>query len=121
MYMKKTITAILLATLLVSCKEEIREGINSKSPDGKTTLSVSAKGTGIVEPWRTTLKADSEGVKGEVIFEFYAGDVSHENVTFVWNKEGNCVVTFTQRDDTQRVFEFVAGGHGAVWRDLTVK
>jgi hypothetical protein len=121
MLLRTTFFAFLLTFFLTSCKEEKREGINSKSPDGNITLSVAAIRQSSLDPWKTTLKAEGSSLKGEITFELYAGDVSYENISFGWDKEGNCLITFTQQDDTKRIFEFAPNSSSAIWKDLTEK
>lgn len=85
---------------LVGCGSESSEVFETKSPDGK--ISITAQGTTSViplEPWRVDIKMTMEGKEPiESFVEVYADSLSTDNVKFTWKSEHECLITLTQRD-----------------------
>ena len=100
--MKKT-TLILFALIglfLCSCTSEVSEPIQSESQDGDMKITVQGNRSSSFDPFHVDVMVDIHDKKIESFIEVYADNITSENVTFNWSDNRHCVVSFTQRDNT---------------------
>lgn len=119
--MKKLFLAAIVLFTIASCSEEVKDAVSSTSPNKKITITVSAKREMPLSPWQTEVVAAGIGLKGNISFEFYAKEVSDKTVSFVWDKDKTCTITFHQQDDTKRIFLFTPNSTETLWTDMTPK
>lgn len=119
--MQKFILLVISVMLLSSCNEEKKDAVVSQSPNGEIKISISGKRDASVSPWVTDIKAEGKGLKGNISFEFYGSDLSPETISFVWEGNDKCTLTFLQKDDTKRVFEFTPNSMDGMWKDVSEK
>lgn len=118
--MKVISIAVIISFMLSSCNEK-KASVESTSPDNRIKLTVNGVKSDFLSPWTINLIAQGKGLKGNVSFDFFGGDLSDKTISFVWDKEDNCTITFTQKDNTQRVFLFTPDNVDAMWKDATPK
>lgn len=96
----KTISYILLIfiTGLCSCSKEVIAPIESFSADKKMKVSISASRTNALDAWTLEIELSHGGTDSKVFQEFYADEVSKNNVAFQWKSNRMCLIQLTQRD-----------------------
>ena len=102
--MNKLIPVLAILFLLSSCGEPKTVTLIKTSSDGKTKVTITGKKEAM-GPFNTVLTVKSGDIpEGSLIFEVYADDLNDKNVRFDWADAQHAVITFTQRDNTQRLF-----------------
>ena len=117
----KRILALSLAVLLfAACQQHpVSTSLSSKSPDGKTTISVNAKKEAALDPFTVTLDIKTGGAdEGSLQFEIAAKELNDSNVKFKWADPNNCRITFVQTDGGERVFMYYATTGNVVVREI---
>ncbi|HSY62905.1 MAG TPA: hypothetical protein VK796_13565 [Cytophaga sp.] len=96
----KTISYIMLVLIagLYSCTKETIAPIESFSADKKMQITLTASRTNTLDPWMVEIELAYDGNKNKVFQEFYANEVSKNNVSFEWTSNRTCLIQLTQRD-----------------------
>lgn len=120
--MKNVLLLLVTLFLISSCNEEKKNAVVSQSPNGSIKISISGNRDGPFSPWVTDLVANGgEGLKGNISFEFYGTDLSDKTIQFAWEGNDKCTITFLERDNTKRIFQFTPNSTQAMWTDLSEK
>ncbi len=99
--MKVKIILISLFSLLflVGCEEQSSKLFETKSSNGKISITVQGNRSSSFDPWKADIKMTIEGKDPVSSFvEVYADELNDKNVDFTWKSENECLITFTQRD-----------------------
>lgn len=117
--MKKLIPILSAVLIFTSCGQHpTSASLSSKSPDGKTTISVNAKKETALDPFTVTLSVKTGNVdEGSLQFEITASALNDSNVKFKWADSQNCRITFVQTDGGERVFAYYATGTSVIVRE----
>ncbi|WP_018344947.1 hypothetical protein [Cytophaga aurantiaca] len=96
----KTVSYIVLflITGFYSCTKEVIAPIESFSADKLMKISVSASRANALDSWMLEIELTHDGTNSKVFQEFYADDVSKQNVSFQWKSNRKCLIQLTQRD-----------------------
>jgi hypothetical protein len=96
----KIISYIMLVLIagLCSCTKEAIAPIESFSADQKMQITLTASRTNTLDPWMVEIELTYDGNKNKVFQEFYADEVSKNNVSFQWTSNRTCLIQLTQRD-----------------------
>lgn len=102
-FFRHSFLLLLLLTSMIfgSCESKTKQ-MKSLSPDGKAEIILHGNKSSM-EPWKLQieLKHDGKSTKmGEV--EMYAGEISNENVLFIWNNDRQCTLKLVEQDDVTR-------------------
>lgn len=118
--MNKLIPLLFAVLLFASCQQHpVSASFTSKSPDGKTVISVNAKKLAALDPFTVTLDVKSGGAdEGSLQFEITAAELNDSNVKFKWADANNCRITFVQTDGGERVFMYYATASNVVLREV---
>jgi len=119
--MKKVLPFLLVLYLLSGCNEEKSAPVVSTSPNGHIKITITGKRENSLSPWSLQMLAEAKGLKGNVNIDFYGSEVSDKTISFVWEKDQSCTITLTEKDKTQRIFQFIPNGADAMWKDLSPK
>ena len=119
--MKNVFLLLITIAMLTACSEEKKDAVVSKSPNGNIILSVSGKRESSISGWKTELKAEGSGLKGNILFEFFAKELTEKTIQFAWEGNEKCTVTFLQKDDTKRIYEFTPNSMEHMWLDVSPK
>lgn len=120
--MHRLILILLLVLILTSCGQTTPVSLSSKSPDGKTTISVNAKKQTSLDPFVVVLGVKSGDVpNGSLKFEVAASSLDSTNVKFDWQDPNNCRITFTQTDGEKKMFTFYATATNVVLQEYKEK
>ena len=92
----KKFFVFLLFPLFIACQQRDMAAITSTSPTGTITIEVAAHQASLLDPWRATIKASSQGKEYEVFQEVYADELNEKNVSFKWVSNIKCLVQFQQ-------------------------
>ncbi|MCW5908338.1 MAG: hypothetical protein KIS94_10785 [Chitinophagales bacterium] len=109
--MIKTTQLILLLFIsaLTGCGGKTSALLEKEFKEGKVKLTVSGNRSTSVEAWRVDLSVKAYNFKeGKLSFEIYAADLNDETVSFLWEDDNNCKITFIQRDGVKRTFHLIA-------------
>lgn len=100
---------LLLVGLLTGCGGKTSALLEKEFKEGKVKITISGNRSTSVEAWRVDLSVKAYNFKeGKLSFEIYAADLNDENVTFLWEDDNNCKITFIQRDGVKRIFHLIA-------------
>lgn len=117
----KNLFLLFIATLMLSsCKQEKKE-LTSTSPNGSIKITVTGTRENMLAPWLTNTVAEGSGLLGNVQFEYYGSDISDKTIQFAWEGDEKCTITFTEKDDKKRIWEFTPEGKNVMWKDLSPK
>jgi hypothetical protein len=90
---------LLLITIgLISCSKETSGLIESYSTDQEMKIAVQASRQTKLDAWILEIQLTHGGETSTVYQEFYADDVSKNNIKFHWKSERSCLIQLTQRD-----------------------
>ena len=99
---------LILATfLLTSCDPNVIEDISSTSPNGKSTVLVSAEQETWADPWQIKIKA-MHGERSALVgigVVHMTTITKGENLKFDWVSDQLCKISFESPDGEVQVFE----------------
>ena len=102
--MKKILPILAILFMLTSCGSKTAV-LTKMSADGKTKVTVTGKKEAL-GPFHTVLTVKSGDIpEGSLLFDVYADDLTDANVRFDWSDAQHAIITFTERDNTQRLFQ----------------
>ena len=118
--MKELIPMVCLAMLFASCTQHpVSASLSSKSPDGKTTISINGKKPGSLDPFTVTLSVKTGEVdQGSLQFEITSSELTESNVKLKWADSQNCRITFVQTDGGERIFAYYAAGANVIVKEV---
>lgn len=108
----KLLLAIACFLLINACKPDSSGPLTSESPDGNTSVEITATRPNAIDPWDVTIKAVSGEIKGGITFsEYYAEHVDSTTVHFLWQNNKQCIITFNERDGKNKMVQLFADGY----------
>ena len=119
--MKKNILIVVCAVLVFSsCTQHPSSAsLSSKSPDGKTAITIDGKKPGSLDPFTVVLSIKTGEVdQGSLQFEITASELTDSNVKFKWADSQNCRITFVQTDGGERVFAYYATATNVIVKEV---
>ena len=118
--MRKLISLLSIVLIFTSCGQHPSSAsLSSKSPDGKTVITVAAKKQASLDPFTVTLSVKTEGIDEALSqFEITATELTDSNVKFKWADPQNCRITFVQTDGGERVFAYYATASNVIIKEV---
>lgn len=108
----------LLVLLMSSCHHTAIR-MMSKSPDGKTMLSVDGERSNSLDPFKVNMRVKSGDIpEGSLSFELEASEMNDSTVKFDWKDAGDCIVSFAQRDGEPRYFTLHVSSTNVLMQEL---
>ena len=83
---------------LMSCSKETSALIESYSTDQEMKIAVQASRQTKLDAWLLEIQLIHKGTTSTVYQEFYADEVTKNNIKFYWKSERSCLIQLTQRD-----------------------
>lgn len=117
----KNLFVLCTILFLIGCNFKKEGAVSSQSPDGAVSVSITATRDNGFDPFNVEMKAEGSGMKGNVNIEVFAAEISSSTVTFLWEDNDKCTITFVQKDDTKRIFELTPHSSVQVWKDISPK
>lgn len=98
--MKHTYYLLLLVSILFmcSCSKQSIQSIETYSPDKEMKITLNGSRTNALDSWLLEIELDYMSSKSKVYQEFYADEVTKNNVSFEWKSNTACLIHLTQRD-----------------------
>ena len=94
-----------LLLFLASCGSPKTSTLVKTTQDGKTTITISGKKQMSLSPFSVTMTVKSGDIpEGSLLFEIVADDINDSNVRVDWSDAQHGMITFTQRDNAQKIF-----------------
>lgn len=105
----KNIVLIALSLFVVACFKPKEAAVSHQYHDGKVQINVTAIKDELVGPWKVTMKFkvyNFDESKMEVLV--YSDEISDKTVSFNWENETTCIISFQQSDGKPRAFKLTA-------------
>lgn len=83
---------------LCACSKQTSAPIETYSSDKEMKIVLSASRSSSLDPWMVEIELSHAGKNTKVFQEFYAEEVSKNNVSFDWQSNTECIIHLTQRD-----------------------
>jgi hypothetical protein len=107
--MKYLFPFLLVLITLSSCNDKTSALVENTSPNGEVKVKVEGKRSNVFDAFKTEISVSAYDFKeGKLIFEIMAGDLTAENVKFIWEDDNNCLITIEERDKNLRSFKLIA-------------
>jgi len=118
--MKGLISIVCIVLIFASCTQHpVSASLSSKSPDGKTTITIDGKKPSPLDPFTVILSVKTVGLdQGSLQFEIAASELTNSNVKFKWTDSQNCRITFVQTDGGERVFAYYATATNTIVKEV---
>ncbi len=101
--------SLILVLFLAACNGKTDASLESKSSDGQTQITITAKRATAADAWTADILVKSYNWKPGTLHvtEVYADDLNSQTVTFEWADANHCLITFKLRDNTARHFQLL--------------
>lgn len=101
---KSTIFSLLFVVFITlnSCKKRLEDDINSNSPNGLITLSVSGEKF-TLDPWKVSISAKKgDSLLANAQIELIISELNEKTVVFDWQNDSFCYIKFLVDDQPPR-------------------
>jgi len=97
-------TSLLIFCFLLSSCETKKSEIQSVSPDGMASITVSGTKS-FMEPWKLVIEIKAGEKSNKMETELYADEINKNNILFNWTDNKTCVLTLVHQDGESRMVE----------------